>query len=157
MDLERLLRKRRGLMFGVSVFEMCQLASGRMDTRLKMLAELKSSTLVGCEFCMDIGSALCRSLGIPQAQLLDLPSYRSSAAFDEVEKLVLALAVAMAKEPSAAPAVVESLRRHFDEPQLVELVSAIAWEHYRARFNEAFGVRPAGFSEGAFCVLPERA
>jgi hypothetical protein len=34
--------------------------------------------------------------------------------------------------------------------------AAIAWEHYRARFNRVFSMRSAGFSEGAFCVLPER-
>jgi len=50
----------------------------------------------------------------------------------------------------------QRLRAHFDEAQLVELAAAIAWEHYRARFNRVFDVQPAGFSEGAFCVLPER-
>jgi hypothetical protein len=33
--------------------------------------------------------------------------------------------------------------------------AAIACEHYRSRFNRALGVRPAGFSEGVFCVRPE--
>ena len=48
------------------------------------------------------------------------------------------------------------LRQRFDEAQLVELVAAIAWENYRARFNRVFGVRSLGFCEGAFCALPER-
>jgi len=39
--------------------------------------------------------------------------------------------------------------------EMVELTSAIAWEHYRGRFNQALGIQPLGFSE-AFCVLPER-
>jgi hypothetical protein len=44
---------------------------------------------------------------------------------------------------------------------LVELVSAIAWENYRARFDHAFGVEAEGFSDGAHCrvarspTLPE--
>jgi hypothetical protein len=38
----------------------------------------------------------------------------------------------------------------------VELAASIAWENYRARFNRVFGVRSSGFSEGAFCALPER-
>ena len=70
---------------------------------------------------------------------------------------VLDLAVVMAKTPTdIPPELTERLREHFDEAQLVELAAAIAWENYRARFNRVFGVRPAGFSEGAFCVLPER-
>jgi alkylhydroperoxidase family enzyme len=47
------------------------------------------------------------------------------------------------------------LRREFSEPQLVELATAIAWENHRARFNRAFGIAAEGFSEGAFCPLPE--
>jgi len=46
------------------------------------------------------------------------------------------------------------LARHFNEKQLVELTSCIAWENYRARFDHAFGVEAEGFSEGMFCPLP---
>jgi hypothetical protein len=38
----------------------------------------------------------------------------------------------------------------------VELTAAIAWENYRARFDHAWDIGAQGFSEGAFCVLPER-
>ena len=96
-------------------------------------------------------------MGIPEAQLLDLSRYETSAAFDATERLVLDLAVAMARTPAAVTGELRvRLRAQFDEAQLVELAAAIAWEHYRARFNRVFDVQPAGFSEGAFCVLPER-
>ncbi len=49
-----------------------------------------------------------------------------------------------------------ALQRHFNERQLIELTSAIAWENYRARFDHALGVEADGFSEGAFCPLPSR-
>ena len=48
----------------------------------------------------------------------------------------------------------QELRRQFDEPQIVELASALAWESYRARFNRVFDVEAEGFSAGAFCPLP---
>ena len=71
---------------------------------------------------------------------------------------MLDLAVAMAQTPTDIPPDLRARLEHqFDEGQLVELAAAIAWEHYRARFNRVFGVQPAGFSEGAFCVLPEHA
>lgn len=44
----------------------------------------------------------------------------------------------------------------FSKAQLMELVSIVAWENHRARMNRALGVRSAGFSDGAFCALPER-
>jgi len=49
-----------------------------------------------------------------------------------------------------------ALRREFSEEQLMELATAIAWENHRARFNRVFGVEAEGFSEGAFCPMPER-
>ncbi len=53
-------------------------------------------------------------------------------------------------------ALFDELSKHFDEPQLVELTAAIAWENHRARMNHALGVEAHGFSEGAYCPLPER-
>ena len=97
-----------------------------------------------------------RELGVSEEQLRDLPRYRESEAFSEEERLVIDLAVEMARVPvEVPPELMDKLRKHFDEPQLVELAAAIAWENYRARFNRVFGVRSAGFCEGDFCALPE--
>lgn len=49
-----------------------------------------------------------------------------------------------------------AMRERFDDRQLVELISAIAWENYRARFDHAFGCEAEGFSEGQYCPLPPR-
>lgn len=91
-----------------------------------------------------------------EEQLRDLARYSESPAFSEEERLAIELAVEMAGLPvEPPPELLERLRRHFDETQLVELAAAIAWENYRARFNRVFGVQPVGFSEGTFCTLPE--
>jgi len=50
-----------------------------------------------------------------------------------------------------------SLRQHFDERQLVELTNVITLENMRARFNSAFEMTPAGFSEGMVCAVSEAA
>jgi len=31
----------------------------------------------------------------------------------------------------------------------------IAWENFRARFNRGFDIADQGYSDGAYCVLPE--
>ena len=96
-------------------------------------------------------------MGVTEKQFMELSRYESSDAFTDVERAALELAVAMAKAPTEIPsALIERLRGHFDEPQLVELAATIAWENYQARFNRVFGVRSSGFSEGAFCPLPEK-
>jgi hypothetical protein len=45
-----LLRKRLALMLGVNGMELAQMLSGRVDSRLKSLAQIKTSALVGCPF-----------------------------------------------------------------------------------------------------------
>lgn len=49
-DLVRLLVRRPGIAFGVSAYETGLLASGRVDGRLKVLAAVKTSALIGCPF-----------------------------------------------------------------------------------------------------------
>ncbi len=49
-DLLRLLLKRPALLGAVGTYETALMMSGRVDSRLKALASLKSSALVGCPF-----------------------------------------------------------------------------------------------------------
>ena len=98
-----------------------------------------------------------RAGGITEAQLRDLPVYKESASFSALEKLVIEYAVEMTKTPlEVSDALFAALRRQFNEAQMVELTAAIAWENYRARFDHALGMEAQGFSEGAYCPLPER-
>lgn len=97
-----------------------------------------------------------RRHGISEEQLRQLSFYRESDAFSIEEKLVLDYAVGMTRTPVDVPdELFARLREHFDEQQLVELTSTIAWENYRARFNHACGIESQGFAEGAYCALPE--
>jgi alkylhydroperoxidase family enzyme len=106
---------------------------------------------------MDIGSAVGRALGITEAQLIALPTFEDAGEFGALEKLVLRLAVAMSRTPAdVSEELFQELREHFDEAQMVEICASIAWENFRARFNRPFDIAPQGFSDGAFCVIPER-
>ena len=97
-----------------------------------------------------------RKAGITEAQLHDLACFEKSDAFNSTEKLVLRLTVALTRTPATVnDDLFADLRAEFSEPQIVELATAIAWENYRARFNRTFGILAEGFSEGAFCPLPE--
>jgi AhpD family alkylhydroperoxidase len=146
-----------GILRGYGIFEW---ETGRAHTvpeKLKDLGGIKAAALVGCEWCLDIGSVIGRKSGISPEQLADLPRYRESDLFSDVEKLVLDYAVAMTATPSdVSDELFGALRAHFSERQLVELTAAIAIENYRARFNWAFGIEPQGFTAGGACALPER-
>lgn len=91
-----------------------------------------------------------------EEQLAQLSDYRGSAAFTPLQKLVLDYAVALTSTPVDVPdELFKKLSSHLDEVQVVELTASIAWENYRARFDHALEIGSGGFSEGAYCPLPE--
>lgn len=49
-DLLRLLAKRPAVLTAVGTYETALLVSGRVESRLKALASIKTSSLVGCPF-----------------------------------------------------------------------------------------------------------
>lgn len=157
-DLLAWLGRRPWLLTGVAWFEMALLLSNRTESTLKGLAGCKAAAMVNCEFCMDIGAELARRDGITEQQLLDLPKYRDSDAYTDLEKLVISLAEEMTKTPAIVPDELRNeLLQHLSKAQLAEIAAEVSWENQRARFNQALGVRPAGFSDGAACLIPERA
>jgi alkylhydroperoxidase family enzyme len=145
------------LLLGYGMLEQATAKQTQVDERLKALAETKAAAIVNCEFCCDIASSLARDAGITERQLLALPGYADSPEFSEIERLVLDYTCAMSRTPaSVTDELVAALREHFDERQLVELTHVIALENMRARFNSAFDMTTAGFSEGMVCAVPER-
>lgn len=158
VDLWRALLRRPQLLVGTVCFETGILSSARVDGRLKILAELKVASIVACEYCLDIGSALARHEGLTEHQLRDLPAHGTSSVFDDEERLVLDLAEALTRVPAV---VGDDLRARVDATfppaEQTELMTVIAWENKRSRLNQGLGVRPSGFSDGAFCVMAESA
>ncbi|HLB21844.1 MAG TPA: carboxymuconolactone decarboxylase family protein [Solirubrobacteraceae bacterium] len=145
-----------GLLMGYGAFERATAKQSRVDERLKVLAETKAAAIVNCEFCCDIASGIAHDAGIGEAQLLALPRYRDNGEFSELECLVLDYATAMSRTPTnVTDELFAQLHEHFDERQMVELTNVIALENMRARFNSAFDMTPAGFSEGLVCAVPE--
>jgi alkylhydroperoxidase family enzyme len=96
-------------------------------------------------------------MGIDDATLADLGRWRESDRFSAEERLALDLAERMTRTPADIDDDFRArLEAHFTKAQVTELASAIAWENHRSRLNRALGVREVGFSDGAYCVLPER-
>ncbi len=144
-----------GLLLGYAMLEWATAQLGRVDTRLRYLAELKAATLTHCEYCIDLGSQAARLAGLSDEQLLALPRYQESELFTNLEKLVLDYAVGMSRTPVDVPeALFTKMRQHFNDDQLVELTHVIALENLRGRFNMALGIGAAGFSEGMVCAIP---
>lgn len=107
---------RLGLLSGYALLEKSVMTRPRVPEHLRALAVLKSAVMQGCEMCQDIGSHEARAKGVEERQLLELYRYRDSDQFDELERLVLDLAVAMTVTPvQVTDELIEQLRAHFDE------------------------------------------
>ena len=102
-DFPRWLATRPQLAVGTVVYEAATLACNQVEPRLKTLAEVKTAAMVACEYCLDLGSAMAITDGVSEKQLLDLPRFESSDAYDEEERLVLRLVEAMTATPSVVP------------------------------------------------------
>ena len=125
-----------------------------MDTKLKELAMLKIATLVGCQFCIDFGSAEAKKNGITERQMQALPRHGESSEFSDAEKLVLDFAEAMTQIPvNVTDSLYTQLQTLFDPVQVVEITATIAWENYRSRFNHALRIESHGFSVGHYCAI----
>ena len=127
-----------------------------LDERTKNMCELKGAQMIGCEYCVDLGSQICRNSGFSDEELLALPRYRQSDLFSEQEKAALDFTVGMMRTPvDVSDELFARVREHLSEEQLVELAAMITLVNLD-RFNAAFGIGSAGFSEGMVCVPPDR-
>jgi hypothetical protein len=123
---------------------------------LKNLVELKGAQMIGCEFCVDLGSQICRNSGFSEEELLGLPRYRQSDLFTEREKPALDHTVAVMRTPvEVRHELFARMKDHFSDEQLVE-INALLTVVKLDRFNAAFSIGSAGFSEGMVCVPPDR-
>jgi len=118
--------------------------------RIKNLASVRAAQLIGCSFCIDIGSAIAMRLGVTEETLAALDTYDENPLFTPAERVAIRYAEEMTRTPvEVSDELFDELRRHFDERALVDLTGAIALENLHARFNWAFQIESDGL-----CRLP---
>lgn len=136
-------------------FEQSLARWNRLDPTLKALAVLSSAATIGCSWCLDFGFWESSTRGIDQAKLRDVPRWRDSDRFTELERRVMAYAEAMTTTPlQVDDGMVAGLREHLDDAQLVELTMMISVENSRSRLNSALGLTSQGFRDR--CEIPAR-
>ena len=144
------------MMVGMGRFNQAVRKGKSVDDRIKNLVELKGAQMIGCEFCVDLGSQICRNSGLSDEELIALARYQSSTLFTDREKAALDYAVAVMRTPvEVTDELFARMRAHFDDRQLVEITALLTLVNLD-RFNAAFGIGSAGFSDGLVCVPPDR-
>jgi len=144
------------LMMAMGKFNGAVRKPGTLEPRIRNLCELKGAAMIGCEYCVDLGSQICRNSGFSDEELLAIPRYASSDLFSEREKAALDYTVAVMRTPvEVTDDLFADLQKHLTTDQIVELTALLTLVNLD-RFNAAFGIGSAGFSEGMVCVPPEK-
>src|SRR6201993_1445555 len=144
------------MMMGMGMFNQAVRSGKSVDERIKNLVELKGAQMIGCEYCVDLGSQICRNSGFSDSELLALPRYESSPLFTDREKAALDFTVAVMRTPvEVTDELFARMKEHFSDKQIVEITALLTVVNLD-RFNAAFGVGSSGFSEGMVCVPPDR-
>jgi 4-carboxymuconolactone decarboxylase len=144
------------MMIGMGRFNQAVRKGKTVEERIKNLVELKGAQMIGCEYCVDLGSQICRNSGFDDEELLALPRYRSSDLFEDREKAVLDYTVAVMRTPvEMTDELFARIKEYFSDEQIVEITALLTVVNLD-RFNVAFGIGSAGFSDGMVCLLPDR-
>lgn len=124
-----------------------------LDPGLKSLAVMAASVSIGCTWCVDFGYWEAQHGHIDPAKLHDVPAWRSSDRFSDLERDVLELAEAeTATPPSVDDDLVARLTAALGQEAFTELVAIVAVENLRSRINAAMGLSAQGFSDR--CEVP---
>ena len=85
-------------------------------------------------------------------KLAEVTTWRDSKLFSEAERLALEYAERITyTDQQVDEALVDKLKQHFTDGQIVELTAAIAMENFRSKFNPPLGIEAQGF-----CMVPTK-
>jgi AhpD family alkylhydroperoxidase len=107
---------------------------------------MRASQINGCNACVAYGIKSAESSGLSTEQLLALPAWRESAAFDDAKRAALALTEAMTRLADHPDVVTDEIwaeaAERYDEPGLSALVSMAALTNFLNRVNTTLRVQP---------------
>ncbi len=113
------------------------LYQGTVEEQLKMLVSLVASQAAGCRYCQAHMANLSSIYRAEDEKIRSVWEFESSPVFSERERAALRLAWKAATVPNQATAAdFETLRKHFDDGQIVEIVATIALFGYLNRWND---------------------
>ncbi|MBE7538202.1 MAG: carboxymuconolactone decarboxylase family protein [Opitutaceae bacterium] len=122
-----------------------------LDHSLLELIKTRASQINGCAFCLDMHTKDARAAGETEQRLYGLSAWREAPYYNARERAALAWteAVTLVSESHVSDDAYEEVRRHFDEPELVNLTMAIVaingWNRLAIAFRKEAGTyQPPG-------------
>ena len=120
----------------------------RLDPNLGAFAVMAAAAEIGCGACLDLNYFMAHHRGLAADKAQQVPGWRHSTAFSELERRVMAYAEAMCRTPlEVTDELAEALRTALGNEAFVELTMIVALENQRSRFNSALGLTSQGFKD----------
>ncbi|RBP67275.1 carboxymuconolactone decarboxylase family protein [Brevibacterium sanguinis] len=155
LDPFRAAFHHRPVLFSYLGFELAAMRWKKLPQGLQALAVMTVAQEIGCSWCMDFGYWENHHRGIDPAKLRDVPQWRTSRAYTNLERTVMEYAAAAtATPPTVTDDMVACLREDLTDAQVVELASLVSLENLRSRTNAGLGLTSQGFK--AECEVPIR-
>ena len=131
-------------LFGFLVAATRKEISGELDIRTKTLVILKTSMLNGCKYCVGHNVMLGRAWGMTDDHVAALEDgYAASDLFSPAEKAAIAWAECLTTLTYREhPEAMDELKRHYSEPQIVEITMISGFFNFWNRFNDGLQMDP---------------
>lgn len=140
LNLFRMLAHSPPVLAGFTKLGGALLLEGTLDARLREIAILRVGHRAGACYEVAKHEAIARKLGMSEPDLAALRLGADASTLGDAGQAVLALADELFGAIRASDAALAAVRRHLDDRQTVELVTAIGFYGLVCRFLETLGV-----------------
>lgn len=119
---------------------------GSVDPAFKRLLAHFASRAAGCQYCEAHSLIAAGISGVSPERLEAIWDYRTSDLFSDAERAAFEFALAAGSVPNGVDAeVMDELKRHWSEEQIVEMLGAICLYGFLNRWNDSMAteIEPA--------------
>lgn len=133
----RTMARRPEIVKAFMALNQAVLYEGTVSEELKMLVSLASSFAAGCRYCQSHMANLSHLYKAPDAKVAAILDFENSPLFTPAERAAIDLAFKAGGVPNmASEKEFDTLKKYFDEGQIVEIVASIALFGYLNRWND---------------------
>ena len=114
--------------------------AGSISSEFKRIIAYISSNTAGCRYCQAHSIRAAERYGGEKERLEQAWDFENSSLFSEAEKVALRFTIAASSVPvSTSQELEELLQHHWDETDILEIMSVIALFGYLNRWNDVMG------------------
>lgn len=109
------------------MFELEKYVNSALEVSLIELIKLRASQINGCAYCIDMHTKDARKAGETEQRLYALSAWRETGFYSERERAALEWteALTLIYKNEISDSLFESVRKHFDEKEMVALTTAV--------------------------------